>query len=222
MFSLADVMRGTHTNGAAGGGSGQAARPSQAVDPAYGFGDQLSQAISNSLASLGIPTGQLKVDVKEAAGQNPGAGSMMRQFVVTVSPSTPSLDSGQSSALANIPPGLFVGESGKLRPHRASDFAPDTIDRLPAIPSNNLSVNDLENPVPELVSILQGMGVDTSRMTFELYDDIVDNLGGRYTNHYIRTDLGNGIQQDYSVEWTLRNPKVTAVDIASLLKLKQT
>lgn len=142
----------------------------------------------------------------------------MRQFLVTVTPVLVPSTASTTTAAPVVSP--VVGPVvGKIHILRTSEVAPDSMERLPPIGSNNLSVHDYEDPVPELVGILQKMGVNTAGMTFELYDDVIENLGGHYTNHLIRADLGNGKKEDFSVEWTLRNPKVTAVEIARLSKM---
>jgi len=210
------------------------AKSGQAVEPQDPFEQQLYSALANSLSRLGVDGSKIEVNVQETERQNPGVGSSVRQFLITLTPvggkaegataiangTLAALTAPRSPAAVAVPPGQVVNAAGKIRILRASDFAPDTMERLPPIPSNNLSVHDYEDPVPELVSILHSMGIDTSRMSFELYDDVVSNIGGNYTNHLIRTDIGNGMKEDFSVEWTLRNPRVTAVEIARMLKMQ--
>jgi hypothetical protein len=60
-------------------------------------------------------------------------------------------------------------------------------------------------------------GVDPSTIQFEYRTDVVNNVGGQRTFHLIRADLGNGIKEDFSLEWTLYNPDITAVEIERLL-----
>jgi len=208
------------------------AKSVQTTEPQDSFEQQLYSALANSLSRLGVDGSRIEVNVRETAGQNSGAGSNERQFLITLSSvggkgesaaaanSAAAPTATQSAAAVTLPFGQVLNAAGKIRILRASDFAPDTLDRLPTIPSNNLSVHDYEDPVPELVSILHSMGIDTSQMTFELYDDVVSNIGGSYTNHLIRTDVGNGLKEDFSVEYTLRNPRVTAGEIARMLKMQ--
>ena len=93
-------------------------------------------------------------------------------------------------------------------------------DRLPTIASDtqNRTFNDYENPIPQVVNILREMGIDASGMKMERWDEVVANWGGHYTNHYIRVEIGNGINENFSLEYTIRNPKITAVEIARLLR----
>lgn len=60
-------------------------------------------------------------------------------------------------------------------------------------------------------------GVDPSTIQFEYREEVVNNVGGQRTFHLIRADLGNGIKEDFSLEWTLYNPDITAVEIERLL-----
>jgi len=161
-----------------------------------GFEQQLYDAIANSLGRLSGQSRQIQVNVQETTSHLPATATGTRQYTITVVPlSAPSV------------------------PQSSPASAEPELDRLPPIRSNKGSVRDLENPIPKLTELLQSMGVDTTGFRFDLIDEVVSNWGGDYTNHYIRTRFPNGREQDFSVEWTLRNPRVTAVEIASLLKL---
>lgn len=52
----------------------------------------------------------------------------------------------------------------------------------------------------------------------ELVDEHTVTIGGPLTNHSIRTTMPGGITEDFSLEWTLWNPKVTAVEIMRIMR----
>ncbi len=87
---------------------------------------------------------------------------------------------------------------------------------MPTIPSNDLSVADFEDPVPLVSEELRKLGVDPAIIRFQVADDVINNPGGRYTNHLLQVEAG-GQRQDYSVELALRSPRITAVEIVRLL-----
>jgi hypothetical protein len=93
-------------------------------------------------------------------------------------------------------------------------------ERLPPIASDKSgrTFHDFENPIPMVEARLRQLGVDPTGVRFSLWDEVVANLGGHYTNHYINVVLPNGHRENYSIEWTLRNPVVTAVDIQRLMQ----
>lgn len=124
------------------------------------------------------------------------------------------------SASASLPPGAFMSQAGLITYQTAADVAPNTMDRLPSIGADtaNRKFTDYEDPTPKVQSELQKLGIDPSGMKFQRWDDEISNWGGHYTNHSLRVDLGNGVSEDFSIEWTLRNPSVTANEIARLLK----
>jgi len=160
------------------------------------FEQQLYEALAHSLERLSGQSRQIQVNIQETTSQLPATVTGSRQYTITVVPL-----------------------SGPSVPESSPASAEPELERLPPIRSNNGSVRDLENPIPRLTGLLQSMGVDTTGFRFDLIDEVISNWGGDYTNHYIRTRFPNGREQDFSVEWTLRNPRVTAAEIASLMKL---
>jgi hypothetical protein len=94
-----------------------------------------------------------------------------------------------------------------------------TGERMPTIPSNDLSVADYEDPIPLVSAELRKLGFDPSGIRFSLADDVISNPGGRYTNHLLQVEA-NGRREDYSVDLALRSPRITAVEILSLLGIR--
>jgi len=96
---------------------------------------------------------------------------------------------------------------------------PDGNGYLIPLPSSTLSYRDYEDPVPAVREELRKLGVDSTAIRFERYDDEINNPGGRYTNRLLRVEV-NGKSEDFSVELTLRNPRITAVEIGRLLGVR--
>lgn len=126
--------------------------------------------------------------IEERATQRGYHSNGTRQFIVTIDP--------EQNTPATI---LMPGSQERALPLAAdaADFGYDAI----------AMVKDR----------LTKAGVDPSTIQFEYRDEVVNNVGGQRTFHLIRADLGNGIKEDFSLEWTLYNPDVTAVEIERLL-----
>jgi hypothetical protein len=131
-----------------------------------------------------------QVSVKELAGQDTGRTSGTRQYIVTVDPA----GSGGPAEAAGVNHTLSLPMAAD-----AADFDYDAISM----------VKDRLNK----------MGIPTNGIQFDYWDDVINNVGGHRTFSYISADLGNGIKENFSLEWTLYNPDVTAVEIARLLRM---
>ena len=77
----------------------------------------------------------------------------------------------------------------------------------------------MENPIPSVQDLLLKMGINPAEVKFELVDDVINNLGGSYVNHLMRVNMPNGWKEDFAVEYILRNPTITANEIAALSRL---
>ncbi|MFN7920399.1 MAG: hypothetical protein U0Q16_09895 [Bryobacteraceae bacterium] len=97
-------------------------------------------------------------------------------------------------------------------PPEVAQYTPIPADR------SNRSYTSYENPIPLVVAELNKLGIDSSQLKMELVDEHLVTWGGALTNHFIRTTFPSGIKEDFSLEWTLRNPKVTAVDMQRILR----
>ena len=164
------------------------------------FEQELASAISQTIAGMGPGGGRFEVRVEEA-GDGPSSGS--RRFTVTVSP----LGMVSSSAAAGL-------DAGPRPRYTAADLR-----AMDSVPANTLSYRDYEDPIPALTEQLRQMGVDPSPLQFELVDDVNNTIGGSMTNHLIRTTFPGGRVENFAIEWTLRNPKITAVEIQRLLHM---
>lgn len=82
------------------------------------------------------------------------------------------------------------------------------------------SVFELENPIPQVQDLLVKMGLNPAEMQFELLDDVNSNpLGSGHVNHLMRVKTPNGWKNDFAVEYILRNPSITANEIAAMRRL---
>jgi hypothetical protein len=89
------------------------------------------------------------------------------------------------------------------------------LERLPPIAADRSGrrYTALDDPIPRVQAELAKLGIDPSFVRFERWDDDIATIGGAHTNHLLRAHLPGGRYEDYSIEWTLRSPEVTAVDI---------
>ncbi|MEZ5354671.1 MAG: hypothetical protein R2762_18715 [Bryobacteraceae bacterium] len=108
--------------------------------------------------------------------------------------------------------------SAQSRHEAAAPVAPE-LDRLPPIPADRTGrrFTAFDDPTPRVQAELAKMGMDPSQIRFERWDDDINTIGGNHTNHLLRAFLPNGRVEDYSIEWTLRSPQVTANDIWRLM-----
>lgn len=92
------------------------------------------------------------------------------------------------------------------------------VERLPTIAADTSSrtYRDFDDPIPMVGAELRKLGVDPSTVQMSLWDEVTSNIGGHYTNHYLRVHFPNGHQEDYGIELTLRNPVITAHDIVRI------
>jgi hypothetical protein len=104
---------------------------------------------------------------------------------------------------------------------RQPDSAASSQDWLPPIAATNSgSVLQLENPIPKVQDLLVKMGINPAEMQFELLDDVNSNpLGAGHINHLMRVKTSNGWKNDFAVEYILRNPSITANEIAAMKRL---
>jgi len=131
-----------------------------------------------------------QVSVKELTGQDTGRSTGTRQYIVTVDPAG---SGGPAEAL---------GVNHTLSLPLAADAADFNYDAIAMVKDR-----------------LEKLGVPTNGIQFEYWDDVINNIGGHRTFHYISADLGNGVKENFSVEWTLYNPDITAVEIQRLMRI---
>jgi len=95
------------------------------------------------------------------------------------------------------------------------------VDRLPTIAADTSSRTyaDFEDPIPLVSAELKKLGFDPATVQMSRWDEVTSNIGGHYTNHYLRVHFPNGHQEDYGIELTLRNPLITAHDIIRIKSL---
>jgi hypothetical protein len=168
------------------------------------FGDELRAVISESANRAASSGESVRITVSERQDPNGAAGS--RQYVIAVDPAT-----GSESAEESAPP---PPAEGGARRTSSTDWIPP----VPAAAGG--SVHDLENPIPRVQELLRGLGLEPASMSFALLDDVLTNpLGGGHVNHLMRVQTANGRREDYAVEYILRNPSITAHEIASLSRL---
>ena len=130
-----------------------------------------------------------QVSVQEMPRQDSGRTTGTRQYIVTVDP--PGSGGPADAFGVNHELSLPLAED-------AADFDYDAISM----------VKDR----------LGKMGINASGIKFEYWTDNINNIGGHRSFNYLSADLGNGVKENFSLEWTLYNPDVTAVEIARLLK----
>lgn len=177
------------------------AQPSQGDDA---FGRQLSEALARSIDRASQSGAPVEITVQERQGDGAAAGS--RQFVITVAPQQH--DTGKAASGASM--------STAAAPAAASSEP----DRLPIIPAATTgSVFAMENPIPRVQQRMRELGLDFSGAQFELLDETVASPGaGQIVNHYLRVRTPNGWKEDFSVEYVLRNPTITAHEIAGMFR----
>jgi hypothetical protein len=144
--------------------------------------------LRNQLAAA-VGAAPESIQVQELTSAAGGRSSPTRQFIVTV-------DAAPSGPFPVLMPGNNF---------RAIEMVPDAKDFN-------------YDPIALTKDRLTKLGVDTSLFQFSRWDDVINNAGGSRTFHYMRVVLPNGMVSDHSVEWTLQNPNVTAVELQSSLR----
>lgn len=144
--------------------------------------------LRNKLAKI-VGASANNVSIQEMPSQDTGRTTGTRQYIVTVDP--PGSGGPAESIGVNHTLSLPLAED-------AADFDYDAISM----------VKDRLNK----------LGISSSGIQFEYWTDHINNIGGNRSFHYLSADLGNGIKENFSLEWTLYNPDVTAVEIARLMK----
>lgn len=129
-----------------------------------------------------------QVNVQELPSQDTGRTTGTRQYIVTV------------DAPGSGGPAESLGVNHTLMLPMAEDAAEFDYDAISMVKDR-----------------LNKMGINTSGIQFEYWDDHINNIGGNRTFRYLSADFGNGIKENFSLEWTLYNPNVTAVEIARLM-----
>ena len=147
------------------------------------------QELRNKLAKV-VGASASQVSVKELPSQDTGRTAGTRQYIVTV------------DAPGSGGPAESIGVNHTLSLPLAEDAAEFGYDAISMVKDR-----------------LSKMGINSSGIQFEYWKDDINNIGGHRTFHYLSADLGNGIKENFSLEWTLYNPNVTAVEIARLLKM---
>lgn len=159
-----------------------------ANDPSTTAAADTEQDLRNKLAKI-VGASANNVSIQEMPSQDTGRTTGTRQYIVTVDP--PGSGGPAESIGVNHTLSLPLAED-------AADFDYDAISM----------VKDRLNK----------LGISSSGIQFEYWSDHINNVGGNRTFHYLSADLGNGIKENFSLEWTLYNPDVTAVEIARLMK----
>lgn len=129
-----------------------------------------------------------QLTIEEETSPKGARSNGTRQFIVTVDP--------QQSTPATI---LMQGAQEQALP-LAEDAAAFDYDAISMV-KDRLAKN----------------GIDPAAIQFEYWDDVINNVGGQRTFHYLSADLGNGTKENFSLEWTLYNPDITATEIARLM-----
>lgn len=166
--------------------------PSESVPPAK---QPASAAVSDGELELrnrlakAVGAPSENVAVKELAGQNTGRTSGTRQYIVTV------------DAPGSGGPAEAFGVNHERALPLASDAGEFNYDAISMVKDR-----------------LDKMGIPSSNIEFEYWDDTINNVGGHRTFHYLSADLGNGVKENFSLEWTLYNPDITATEIARLMR----
>ncbi|MFY4730525.1 hypothetical protein, partial [Nitrospira sp. BLG_2] len=183
---LGDVMRGTFSKPSGPDPNGAVRtvyNPEQAekTEPASASeSPKFSDELTKLLANaVGAAADQIKIQETTKASPD-GKTNGSRQFIVTV----------DTEASGEFGPKL----NGPLI--RALEMTPDA------------GKFDYD-PAALVKDRLEKMGVDTSGIKFEQWEDRISNIGGRRTFNYLRAYLPNGMKEDFSLEWTLYNPDIT-------------
>lgn len=176
-----------------------------------GFGRQLSEALARSIDHASQSGAPVEITVQERQGDGGAAGS--RQFVITVTPHQHEAATTPREAVATAAAPAAAAAAGA--PASASEP-----DRLPIIPAaTSGSVFAMENPIPRVQQRMRELGLDFSGAQFELLDETAASPGaGQIVNHYLRVRTPNGWKEDFSVEYVLRNPTITANEIAGMFR----
>lgn len=186
----------------------------QSNDP---FAEQLAEAVARSIDRASQSGRAVEITIQER--QTVGAEAGNRQYVITVTP--PSGRSPQPQEPERREPAA-TSTSNVLQtadaPNTPRPARPEP-DRLPIIPAaTEGSVFDMENPIPRVQQQMRELGLDYSGATFQLLDESVSGVGGTIVNHYLRVNTSNGWKEDFAVEYILRNPTITAHEIAAMMR----
>lgn len=146
------------------------------------------QELRNKLAKV-VGASASQVSVQELPRQDTGRTTGTRQYIVTV------------DAPGSGGPAESIGVNHELSLPLAEDAEEFGYDAISMVQDR-----------------LSKMGISTAGIQFEYWNDDINNIGGHRTFHYLSADLGNGVKENFSLEWTLYNPDVTAVEIARLLR----
>lgn len=192
----------------------------QSDDP---FAQQLAEAVSRSIDRATQSGRAVEITIQER--QSAGAETGNRQYVITVAPS--GLPAAAQSTITPLNNGGNTSNGGAAAPPAAAPAAalnsptparPEP-DRLPIIPAaTSGSVFDMENPIPRVQQRMRELGLDYSGAQFELLDETASGIGGTIVNHYMRVRTPNGWKEDFAVEYILRNPSITANEIAGMMR----
>lgn len=161
------------------------------------FEEKLQQALGESLSKLGLDPGQVKIHVTggpaPGTSQKNGSAQEVRQIFVTIQQPPRQLVPNELTAQV-IP-----------LPKEKQVF----------------TYSELENPTADPTERVQrelaARGIDPSSMRFERYDQVVNNIGGNYTNYLLRVWMPNGEVGEFDVPLVNRNPEITAVEIIRLM-----
>jgi hypothetical protein len=161
------------------------------------FEGKLEQAIGESLAKLGLDPGQVKVHVTggpapETSQKNDSAGTARQIFVTIQQPPRELVRSEMTAQVIPLPKEKQVFSYSELE-------------------------NPTADPTERVKEELRARGVDPSSMRFERYDQVVNNIGGNYTNYLLRVWMPNGEVGEFDVPLANRNPEITAVEIMRLM-----
>ncbi|MEP7364066.1 MAG: hypothetical protein ABI972_12490 [Acidobacteriota bacterium] len=176
-------------DGSSGSASAAAAAPGAAPAAAAAGLSDGEIELRNKLAKV-VGASSSQVSVKELPSQDTGRTTGTRQYIVTVDPP------GSGG------PAEAIGVNHELSLPLAEDAADFNYDAISMVKDR-----------------LDKMGINSSGIQFEYWNDDINNVGGHRTFHYLSADLGNGVKENFSLEWTLYNPNVTAVEIARLMKM---
>jgi hypothetical protein len=188
---LGDLMRGTFPNNHPGvfGAKSSGREPAKTGEPKPGAQNSEFDAELKQTLATAVGAAPESIQIQETTPATSARNSPTRQFIVTV-------EAPPSGPFPTLMPGNNF---------QALEVVPDAKDFN-------------YDPIALTKDRLAKLGVDTSQFQFSRWDDVINNIGGSRTFHYMRVILPNGMISDHSVEWTLQNPNVTAVELQSSLR----
>lgn len=116
---------------------------------------------------------------------------------------------------------ITAEQADATAPGRTSSATVPENDTLPPIGADRSTRTylDFQDPIPLVQAELVKLGIDPSLVKMERYDEVcVNPFNSPLTNHLIRTNFASGAEESFSIEWSLRNPKVTAVEIQRIIR----